>query len=119
MFLGCHHQLVRSVFKKRSYLFRWPSPKAMNRVRESIRKLTDRRGRAGMKDIRIAIRDLNPVLRGWGNYFRTGNASDHFREIDRFVESRLHGLLKKRGGSRPAPFRSKDWPHSRFVMPST
>jgi len=115
VFLGCHHQLVRSVFKKRNYLFRWPSPKAMNRVRESIRELTDRRRRAGMKDIRIAIRDLNPVLRGWGNYFRTGNASDHFREIDRFVESRLHRLLKKRGGSRPAPFHPKDWPHSRFV----
>ena len=28
-----------------------------------------------MKDIREVIEDLNPVLRGWGNYFRTGNAS--------------------------------------------
>lgn len=116
VFLGCHHQVVRSVFSRRNYLFRWPSPKAMNKVRESVRELTDRRRRAGVKDIRDVIRDLNPVLRGWGNYFRTGNASDCFRTIDRFVEQRLHQLLKKRGGSRPAPFRSKDWPHSRFVQ---
>jgi group II intron reverse transcriptase/maturase len=115
VFLGCHHQVVRSVFSKRNYLFRWPSPKAMDKVRTNIRELTDRRRRAGMKDLRVVIRDLNPVLRGWGNYFRTGNASDAFQQIDRFVESRLHRLLKTRGGSRPAPFRPKDWPHSRFV----
>jgi RNA-directed DNA polymerase len=29
------------------------------------------------------IEDLNPVLRGWGNYFRTGNASLRFQQIDR------------------------------------
>jgi group II intron reverse transcriptase/maturase len=115
VFLGCHHQVVRSVFKKRNYLFRWPSPKAMNKVRDRVRELTDRRQRGGMKDIREVIRDLNPVLRGWGNYFRTGNASEKFQEIDRYVEQRLHRLLKKRGGSRPAHFCWKDWPHSRFV----
>jgi group II intron reverse transcriptase/maturase len=116
VFLGCHHQLVRSVFKKRNYLFRWPSPKAMNKVRESIRELTDRRRRTGMKDIRDVIRDLNPVLRGWGNYFRTGNATVKFQQIDGYVWRRLQRLLARRGGSRPAPFNPKEWPHSRFVQ---
>lgn len=115
VFLGCDHRIVRSVFKKREYLFRWPSPKAMKKVRERIRDLTDRRRRAGMKDIREVIGDLNPVLRGWGNYFRTGNATVKFHEIDRYVERRLQRLLAKRGGSRPAPFNPKEWPHSRFV----
>lgn len=116
VFLGCHHQMVRSFFqKKRSYLFRWPSPKAMQKVRDSIRELTDRRRRAGMKDVREVIGDLNPVLRGWGNYFRTGNASAKFLAIDRYVEERLQRLLAKRGGSRRAPFRPGEWPHSRFV----
>ena len=79
VFLGCYLRVVRSHFKGRTYLFRWPSPKAMNRVRARIRELTDRQRRAGMKDIREVVRDLNPVLRGWGNYFRTGNASLKFR----------------------------------------
>ena len=119
-FLGCYLRLVRSVFKKRTYLFRWPSPKAMKALRTKIRQLTDRRRRAGMKDIREVIQDLNPVLRGWGNYFRTGNASDKFQQIDRYVEARLVGLLRQRGGQRRArtgakPFNPREWPHAVFV----
>jgi RNA-directed DNA polymerase len=115
VFLGCYLRLVLSHFKKRAYLFRWPSPAAMNRIRERIRELTDRRRRAGMKDIREVIRDLNPVLRGWGNYFRTGNASVKFQQIDRYVRDRLIRLLARRGGDRKQPFRPAQWPLPRFV----
>ncbi len=114
-FLGCHLRIVRSRYKNRNYLFRWPSPKAMNRIRTSIRELTDRRRRAGMKDIREVIDDLNPVLRGWGNYFRTGNASLKFIQIDRYAHERLLGLLRKRGGQRRKPVAQKDWPFNSFV----
>jgi len=114
-FLGCHLRLVKSCFKGKTYLFRWPSVKAMQRVRDRIRELTDRRRRAGMKDIREVIRDLNPVLRGWGNYFRTGNASKQFCHIDRYVEERLTRLLARRGGNRSAPFNPRKWSHERFV----
>jgi hypothetical protein len=73
-FLGCHLRIVKSHFKGRTYLFRWPSAKTMKEVRTGIRDLTDRRRRAGLKDVDEVIADLNPVLKGWGNYFRTGNA---------------------------------------------
>ena len=44
------------------------------------------------------IAELNPILRGWGNYFRTGNAADKFRQIDDYVVRRLFRLqVKKRG----------------------
>lgn len=114
-FLGCHLRMVRSAFKGRTYLFRWPSQKAMKRVRERIRALTDRSRRAGMKDIREVIRDLNPALRGWGNYFRTGNASLRFQQVDLYTRRRLVGLMAKRGGDRRQPFRAREWPHERFV----
>jgi RNA-directed DNA polymerase len=42
--------------------------------------------------------DLNPILRGWGNYFRTGNAAQKFRQIDVYVERRLKRFLVKRHG---------------------
>lgn len=115
VFLGCYLRLVLSHFKKRAYLFRWPAPAAMNRIRARIRELTNRRRRAGMKDIREVIREVNPVLRGWGNYFRTGNASSKFQQIDRYVHSRLIGLLVKRGGDRKKPFNPREWPLPRFV----
>lgn len=115
VFLGCYLRMVLSHFKKRAYLFRWPSPAAMNRIRARIRELTDRRRRAGMKDIREVIRDLNPALRGWGNNFRTGNASLKFQQIDRYVQHRLLRLLSRRGGDRKKPFNPRAWPHPRFV----
>ena len=80
----------------RYYLHRWPSQRAMKRLREKVR---DRTG-ASRKGTRIEwmIEDLNPILRGWGNYFRTGNAATKFRQIDRYVVWRLKRLqIKKRG----------------------
>jgi group II intron reverse transcriptase/maturase len=119
-FLGCYLRIVRSHFKRRNYLFRWPSQRAMKALRAKVHDLTDRRRWAGMKDIRDVIRVLNPVLRGWGGYFRTGNASDKFNQIDRYVHQRLLRLLERKGGQRRwqpggRPFRRSVWPHRRFV----
>jgi hypothetical protein len=119
-FLGCHLRIVRSRFKGRCYLFRWPSQRAMKAIRAKIHDLTSARRWAGMKDIREVIRMVNPVLRGWGGYFRTGNASDKFNQLDCYVRGRLIRLLQKRSGQRRwkpggRPFRLAAWPHGRFV----
>ena len=114
-FLGCHLRIVQSHFKGRTYLFRWPGDKSMKNIRDKVRGLTDRRCRAGMADIGEVIEDLNPVLRGWGSHFRTGNASKKFHQIDRYVERRLIGLMRKHGGQRRTPIHPAEWPHERFV----
>ena len=46
------------------------------------------------------IAELNPVLRGWGNYFRTGNADREFNKMDGFVIQRLRRWQFRRGGQR-------------------
>lgn len=120
-FLGCYLRIVRSKFRGRKYLFRWPAPRAMKAIRVKIHALTERRRWAGMRDIREVIGVLNPVLRGWGGYFRTGNASAKFNHIDRYVHQRLLRLMRQRGGDRRwkpggRPFRSADWPHTRLVQ---
>ncbi len=115
VFLGCYLRVVRSHFKGRTYLFRWPSPRAMNRIRERVRELTDRRRRAGMKDIQEVIRDLNPVLRGWGNYFRTGNASIKFQQVDLYVNQRLVRLMYARQRTDRRLFSRRQWPPARFA----
>jgi hypothetical protein len=71
--------------------------------------------KAGVKDIRDVIEVLNPVLRGWGNYFRTGNASLKFQQVDRFVNQRLVRLLRHVRGWRRRPFRFREWGIPRFV----
>ena len=115
VFLGCYLRIVLSRFKGREYLFRWPSPRAMKRIRARIRELTDRCRWAGMKDIRQVIEVLNPVLRGWGNYFRTGNASLKFQQVDRYVNGRLVRLLRHVRGWRRRPFSLHGWSSARFA----
>jgi RNA-directed DNA polymerase len=101
-FLGCHFHARMSgrLWEQkriiRYYLHRWPSRRAMNRLRDKIRARTGR-NRAGT-DIREVIADLNPVLRGWGNYFRTGNAAVKFRQADDYVVQRLRSLMVKKRG---------------------
>jgi RNA-directed DNA polymerase len=101
-FLGCHLHARMSgrLWEKkriiRYYLHRWPSQRSMKRARSRVRFLTSR-SRAGA-DLNETIASLNLFLRGWGNYFRTGNAADKFTQMDRYVAWRLKRLLiKKRG----------------------
>ena len=81
----------------RYYLHRWPSRRSMKRIRARVKARTGR-NRVGIKDVRELIAALNPILRGWGSYFRTGNAAETFRQIDRYVAWRLKRLLIKRKG---------------------
>jgi len=69
------------------------------------------RGTAG-KDVRDLIaKDLNPVLRGWGNYFRKGNPSQVFRDLDLYVWRRVTRWMWRRGGQR-----ARFWP-SKWLLP--
>ena len=101
-FLGCHlrKRMSGPVWEKHRrrvyFLQRWPSPRAMCRVRQRVKTLTPRQ--ACHQDLRQTIAQLNPVLRGWGAYFRTGNAADKFGQVDAYVTRRLTGLLRKRHG---------------------
>jgi RNA-directed DNA polymerase len=69
----------------------------MKRVRTRVKQLVGTH-RNGVKDVRVILADLSPVLRGWGNYFRTGNAAEKFNQIDSYVWRRLRSFMKKRKG---------------------
>lgn len=114
-FLGCHFRVMRSHFNGKSYLFRWPSQRAMKALRTRLRALTSRRRWAGLRDVREVIALLNPVLRGWSGYFRTGNASRQFHDIDEYVTQRLTRLIGAKRGWSHRPFHHPDWTHRRFV----
>ena len=106
-FLGCTIRKKRSIQRAPSkyYVQRWPSPKATKKLRERVRELTSKR-QSG-KDVKQIVAELTPVLRGWGNYFRTGNADREFNKMDYFVVKSLRRWQYRRGGQRPtkrAPF---------------
>lgn len=101
-FLGCHlrKRLSGKIWereRKRLYfLHRQPSRRAMKQIRQKVRLKTPR-GRCHA-DLREVIGDLNPILRGWGQYFGTGNAARSFNQIDSYVYERLRSLRVKRAG---------------------
>ena len=113
-FLGCHHRkcvserLLKQTSKVRWYLQRWPSARSMKRVRQRVKELTGSE-RGGAKDVRALIGDLNPVLRGWGNYHRTGNASQKFQSVDWYVNGRLTKFLVRRTGRKLRASRVTSW----------
>ncbi len=79
----------------------------MTRVRSRVRGLTARA--RCHEDLRAIIAEVNPVLRGWGQYFRTGNAATKFIHIDRYVEERLRSLLVARAGRQLRVGRTDTW----------
>jgi RNA-directed DNA polymerase len=119
-FLGCHlrKRLSGPIWmrsRRRVYfLQRWPSQRSMKRVRQRVKEQTGRH-RNGVKDVRVLIRDLNPILRGWGNYFRTGNAATKFNQVDAYVRARLRGFLVKRKGRNLRAGAAKAWTFDYFV----
>jgi len=61
----------------------------MASVRAKVKAITAPRARL-LQPIEELVPELNRVLRGWRNYFRTGNASRRrFIQIDRYVHERL------------------------------
>lgn len=107
VFLGCTIRKKRSIQRApdRHYMQRWPSPKATKKLRDRVRELTS--ARQSGKEVKQIIAELTPVLRGWGNYFRTGNADREFNKMDSYVVMRLRRWQYRRGGQRPtkrAPF---------------
>jgi RNA-directed DNA polymerase len=94
-FLGFHHRWVRARGARHvCFLARWPSPQAMQRARDRIREITDRK-RLLLPVDRI-VQDINVFLRGWAGYFRYGNSARHFDTISNHAAGRLAGFVAKR-----------------------
>jgi RNA-directed DNA polymerase len=118
-FLGCHlhmrmsGKLWEQKRIRRYYLQRWPSKRSMTRVMTRVKELTDSR-RGGVKDVKVLIDDLNPVLRGWGGYFSTGNPAQKFRQLDKQVVRRLNMFRWRRHRRHAKPGQQYRWERERY-----
>jgi group II intron reverse transcriptase/maturase len=99
--------------KRRYFLQREPSQRSMKRIRARIHDLTDKRW-VGFKDVREVIDRINPIIRGWGNYFRTGNAAKKFNQVDAYTYERLRSLMVRRHGRNLHAGRSQQWSNEWF-----
>jgi RNA-directed DNA polymerase len=98
-FLGFQHRM-RESWKRRGrwYLQKWPTPRAMASIRGKVRERTDRH--YAHLPLEWVVENLNPVLRGWGVYFRYGNSAQKFDTIDAYVNQRMAMLASTKHGLR-------------------
>src|SRR5579875_294645 len=99
-FLGFHNRLRRSRpwLTKRWYLYQWPSAWAMTSIRGKVRAVTT--NNYASLPLEGVVDRLNPILRGWGAYFRRGNSSRQLAAVDHYVNQRLAMLASHKHGLR-------------------
>ncbi len=117
-FLGCHlHKRMSGRIweneRRRVYfLQRWPSMTSVKRMKQRVKELTPRA--VCHRDLRETIATINPVLRGWGGYFATGNAAIKFNQVDSYVRKRLRTLMRKRKGRNLRAGEMRRWTSDAF-----
>jgi RNA-directed DNA polymerase len=86
---------------------KWPRKKSLNRLREKLREHTRRNNGQSLDSI---IGRINPILRGWYNYFRFSKLNA-LQSVDGWIRGRLRSILRKRA-KRKGRAKGKD--HSRW-----
>jgi hypothetical protein len=84
-------------------LYAYPREKSIQRFKDRVRQLTRRCVPLKTKDL---IEQLNPVLRGWGHYYKRAHVRTLFNNLDRWIERRIWSHRYKRWrncGWKPLP----------------
>ena len=97
-FLGYHFRKSRSKNSGKLLPYYWPSRKAMKVIRHKVREATSRKMYRLSLD--MVVTGLNPVIRGWRNYFEMGNSTKKLQELDCYTRNRLYRFNCKRWGDR-------------------
>lgn len=70
-----------------------PRPRALTRFKDEVRQRTRRLAPVSLAKM---IEDLNPVIRGWGNYFKVGDVTSLFEDLDSWIRMRLRSKVIRR-----------------------
>jgi group II intron reverse transcriptase/maturase len=74
-------------------VYAYPREKSIDRFKDRIRQLTKRRVPLSTEQI---IAELNPIVRGWGQYFKRSHVRKLFTHLDAWIVRRLWSHRYKR-----------------------
>ncbi len=94
-FLGYHFVRGWSWAKQKPATYIVPTHKARKRVWEKIRWHTDKRRYQNLP-IEWVVKQINPILVGWTNYYRHTNSHRVFRLLQAYTNDRLRKALRYR-----------------------
>ena len=89
-------QLSRARIKarlNRHNLYAIPAQKSVDRFKDQIRALTQRKVPLNVREV---IEELNPIIRGWGNYYCRANVRKRFHQLDGWIVQRILAQRAKR-----------------------
>lgn len=95
-FLGFNFRQRKNPKTGKWFCLRQPSRKAQKNLREKVREVTSPRILARLGE--VVQKRVNPIVRGWVNYFRIGNSRKVFRKIRHFVLGRILRFIRRRQG---------------------
>ena len=92
-FLGFRIQRRTKRGTTRKAVYTYPSKKSLNAILDKVRAATRRSRHKTLADL---LRQLNPILRGWCNYFKHGVSKATFGYLSHSAWWRVVGWLRKR-----------------------
>ena len=92
-FLGFHIRWQRKHGTSKWYWYNLVGKDSIRSVRTKIRRLTRR---TSQQDLRAVLEQINPILRGWTNYFRHVVAQRVFDVLRQFVWWRIVRMMRHR-----------------------
>jgi len=92
-FLGYSFRKALNPQKTKKVAYFWPSQKAEKTIKEKVRKITNP---ARPVKVGQVIKELNPVIRGWVNYFRIGNSTKKFDNLKLCVAEKIRKFMRRR-----------------------
>ena len=92
-FLGFRIQRRRKPGTRNVHVYTWPSAKTLSRVKTRVRDISRADRNLPLKAL---LGRLNPVLRGWTNYFRHGVSKSTFGYLRAFVWRRVVNWLRRK-----------------------
>jgi RNA-directed DNA polymerase len=93
--------------------YRWPSKRSERQLRDKVRAKTRRMTSGSLDEIVV---ELNPVIRGWYEYFKQGHKTT-WQPLDQWIRMRLRSILRWRAG-KEGRGRGSDhvaWPNAYFT----
>jgi group II intron reverse transcriptase/maturase len=74
-----------------------PRPRALASFKDRVRCLTRRKRSVSLRRV---IERLNPLIRGWGNYYAMGNVAELFDDLDKWIRTRVRSVALRRRATR-------------------
>jgi len=93
-FLGFSFQMRRSYKSGKWYPHTQPSKKSIQRIKDTVKSLTDRK--RTLIPMEQLIVSLNLSVRGWSNYFHYRNSSTALGRVKWYIEERVRTHLSRR-----------------------